>query len=102
MINQIDIQPFSDLLEADQLRGLIAAKCDCECNRNNVKVTVKMGRKFTRVDVGNSGRYMVDLATGEIFGVKAYGVVHRGHFFGTLGGIKNWDWSGYMARRIAA
>lgn len=60
--------------------------------------TVKPGRKFTKIDVGTSGKYMVDNATGEIFGIRAYGVVHRGHRFGTLDTIQDWDWSGYVAR----
>jgi len=48
------------------------------------KVTVKPGVKYTKVDVGTSGRFMVVNATGEIYGIKAYGVIHRGHYFGTL------------------
>ena len=61
-----------------------------------------MGKKFARVDIGNSGRYMVDLETGEIFGVKAYGVVHKGHLFGTLDTIEDWDWTGYRAMQRKA
>ena len=47
-------------------------------------VTVKAGPKYTRVDVGSSGRFMVENSTGQIYGIKAYGVIHRGHYFGTL------------------
>ena len=60
-------------------------------------VSVKPGRTYTRVDVGGSGKYMVVDATGEIFGIKAYGVIHRGHAYGTLDTIDAWDWSGYRA-----
>ena len=48
------------------------------------EVTVKPGPKYTRIDVGSSGRFMVVNDTGEIYGIKAYGVIHRGHYFGTL------------------
>lgn len=60
---------------------------------------IKYGRKYANVDVGTSGKYMVDLATEEIFGVKAYGVIHRGHKFGTLDTIHEWRWGGYRAGR---
>ena len=60
-------------------------------------VTVHVGPKYARVDVGDSGKYMVVNATGEIFGIKAYGVIHRGHAYGTLDTIEAWDWSGYTA-----
>lgn len=60
---------------------------------------IKMGRKYANVDVGESGKYMVELSTGNIYGIKAYGVIHRGHFYGTLDTINEYDWSGYTATR---
>lgn len=59
-----------------------------------------LGAKYARVDLGGSGRYMVDLATEEIFGIKGYGVIHRGHKFGTLDTIRDWDWSDYQAIKL--
>jgi hypothetical protein len=46
--------------------------------------TIKSGKKYSKVDVGSSGRFMVVNETGEIFGIKAYGVINRGHRYGTL------------------
>lgn len=63
------------------------------------QVTVTPGRKYTKVDVGHSGRYMVVNKTGEIFGIKSYGVIHRGHQYGTLDTINEWYWGDYRARR---
>ena len=60
---------------------------------------VKMGRKYANVDVGSSGKYMVELTTDRIYGVKAYGVIHRGHYYGTLDTIQEWNWSDYSAVR---
>jgi hypothetical protein len=40
---------------------------------------------------------MVVNATGEIFGIKAYGVIHRGHRYGTLDTLDSYDWGGYAA-----
>ncbi len=62
-------------------------------------VTIKLGRKYIKIDVGTSGKYMVEVATGNIYGIKAYGVIHRGYRFGNLDTINNWNWSGYRAIR---
>lgn len=62
-------------------------------------VKIRPAAKYTRVDVGDSGKYMVVNETGEIFGIKGYGVIHRGHQYGTLDTIQDWDWSGYTAVR---
>ena len=58
---------------------------------------VHYGPKYTRVDVGTSGKYMVENSTGAIYGIKGYGRVHRGHAYGTLDTVDDWDWSGYRA-----
>ena len=63
---------------------------------------IKMGRKYANVDVGSSGRYMVELATGAIYGIKAYGVIHRAHYYGTLDTIADYDWGGYTAVKLQA
>ena len=59
-------------------------------------VRVKPGRKYVNVDIGGSGKYMVT-PEGEIYGIKAYGVIHRGHFFGTLATVNNYYWGEYAA-----
>lgn len=61
-----------------------------------------IGKKYARVDVGSSGKYMIDMATGEIYGIKAYGVIHKGHFYGTLDDIEGWYFGGYVGCKIAA
>jgi hypothetical protein len=68
-------------------------------NQERVEAVIKPGQKYTRVDVGGSGKYMVD-AEGNIYGVKAYGVIHRGHWYGTLDTIDAYFWGGYVAQRI--
>lgn len=66
-------------------------------------VKVKPGRVYTKIDVGPahnmSGKYMVEHATGIIFGIKGYGQVHRGHRYGTLKTIDDYEWGHYTARR---
>lgn len=65
-------------------------------------IHIHNGPKYVRIDIhysgsGRTGAYMVEKATGFIYGIKAYGVVHRGHVYGTLDTIHLWDWSGYRA-----
>lgn len=60
------------------------------------------GKKYTKIDVGHSGKYMVVNDTGEIFGIKAYGVIHKGHRYGTLDTINEWHWGEYTAIRKTA
>lgn len=66
-------------------------------------VQVKPGKKYTKVDVGPkhniSGKYMVENSTGAIFGIKGYGVVHKGHQYGTLETVHDWYWGGYTAEK---
>lgn len=62
------------------------------------KTKVTIGKKYARVDVGTSGKYMVHLETQEIVGIKGYGVPHLGHRYGTLDTIAQWNWGGYTAR----
>lgn len=58
---------------------------------------IKPGRKYTKVDMGGSGVYMIVNETGEIFGIKGYGVIYRGHQYGTLDTINLWYWGEYQA-----
>ena len=94
------LEAFRALLEKDLLRGLIAGGVDCEGNRANCRCKVKFGRKYVNVDSAGSGKYMVVLDTGEIFGIKGYGVIHRGHYYGTLDTIHEYDWSEFYARKL--
>jgi len=89
------LEQFRATLEAAQLEGLRHRGWNSPFH--NVTCRVKMGRKYCNVDVGTSGKYMVELATSKIYGIKGYGVIHRGHYYGTLDTIGELDWSGYTA-----
>lgn len=84
--------------ERDQARGL---DYPLSVHEPQMVCRVKIGRKYANVDVGTSGRYMVELATGNIYSIKAYGVIHRGHAYGNLDTIADWDWGGYTAFKRA-
>lgn len=89
------VELFAMVVERDQLRGLRTRGSDCEENRRNAVTKVTLGGKYIRVDIGTGGRYMVVIGTGEIFGIKGYGVIHRGHYYGTLDTIGEYDWAQY-------
>jgi hypothetical protein len=88
---------FCGLVERQQQDRLVAQGFTPE--RHNVKVITKTGRKFVNVDVGSSGKYMVEISTGNIFGIKAYGQVHRGHFYGTIETTGEYFWGNYYPER---
>ena len=88
------------MIETQQRARLVADGMERLLDGPHYTGSIKMGRKYCNIDFGGSGKYMVELATGAIYGIKAYGVIHRGHQYGTLDTIKDWDWSGYTARKI--
>lgn len=93
------LKQFAELLESQQIERLHKLDLACQCNIDNCKVSIKEGKKYFRVDVGGSGKYMVD-REGNIFGIKGYGVIHRGHRFGTLDTINQFYWGEYRGFRI--
>ena len=95
------LEQFANLLEKEQIERLHQDNLACQTNIDNAKVSVKEGNKYTKVDVGGSGKYMID-KEGNIFGIKAYGVIHRGHYFGTLDTITNYNWGDYEASKKEA
>ena len=96
------LETFRALVEADRERYRIACGyADWQFDTVS-KTVVHIWKKWARVDVGHSGKYMVDMETGEIVGIKAYGVPHLGHSYGTLDTIHEFDWSDYVGRRKPA
>lgn len=93
---------FAALLEAQSIQRLQEQSLDCKANLNNAKTHIHEGKKYTRVDIGTSGRYMVENATGNIFGIKGYGQVHKGHFYGTVDTTTEYFWGNYYPQRLAS
>ncbi len=54
----------------------------------NYKITMKEKKKYFYINFGTSGTFMVDKATGEVFGIKAYGQINR---IRLKGNIRNLD-----------
>ena len=94
----MDVNEFAALVLAqtqERLRNDYPASPQWEWER----VAVKPGPVYTKVDIGPegnmSGKYMIENATGVIFGIKGYGKVHKGHRYGTLETVGSWYWGGY-------
>lgn len=70
-----------------------------------VDVRLVPGAKYTKLDIKRGGQWsgslMID-ADGNIYGIKAYGVVHKSHRYGTLDTIADWYWGDYYPWRRAA
>lgn len=71
----------------------------CQCNLDNAMAHYHIGKKYARVDIGTSGRYMID-QEGNIYGIKSYGVIHKGHQYGTLDTINDYNWGDYKAYKL--
>jgi len=99
-MNEEKLKVFAALFEQQQKEQMIAQGFTLEKHGNNYDVSVKPGAKYTKVDIGRSGRFMVVNDTGEIFGIKGYGVIHRGHPYGTLDTINEWYWGDYHPVRV--
>ena len=92
------IKAFAALVEKETLDQIIKRYGSNLGNERAHLTSIIPGKKFVKVDVGASGKYMVD-PDGNIFGCKAYGVIHRGHQYGTLDTIADWYWGGYVGVR---
>lgn len=62
-----------------------------ECILRDCVATVRPGKRWIKVDVGTSGKFMID-QDGAIYGIKGYGVPHLGHHYGTLDTLDAWYW----------
>ena len=66
---------------------------------DSCKVSIKPKKKYIYIDVGHSGKYLVVRETGNIIGIKAYGVPHWGKRYGNLDTIHDYNWGDYSAWR---
>lgn len=76
------IKQFAAIVQEQERKAIITLCGSLNGNETAYLTHIKPKKKYTYVDVGYSGRYIVD---GEnVYGCKAYGVINRRHFFGTL------------------
>jgi hypothetical protein len=94
------LQKLCEKITKESQEYLIKRNLGCEGNLKEAISHYHIAKKYTRIDIGGSGRYMVVNDTGEIYGIKAYGVIHKGHFFGTLDTIEAYFWGDYRAIKL--
>ena len=110
MTTEDKIKAFADLFEKEQNERMDAQGFSHHRDpdraiigrQGSFTAQIISGRKYTKVDFNGSGWYMVENATEKIFGIKAYGVIHRGHYYGKLDEIHAWNWGEYQAQPKAS
>lgn len=96
---QAKLTELACLIEIQSIERLKAQNLACQCNVDNCKTSIKQGKKYTKIDIGTSGKFMID-KEGNIFGIKAYGVIHKGHYYGTLDTINQYFWGNYKPKKL--
>lgn len=82
-----DVEAFRARIEAETRAGYarqFGEERAGTIHREAWITTVTTRRKYIAVDVGQSGRYLIDRRTGETWGIKGYGVPHFGRFCGLV------------------
>lgn len=90
------INEFAELVEREQTEAYVSRNPETpkDILLRHCETRVVLGKKYTKVNVGDSGKFMID-ADGNIFGIKGYGVIHKGHRYGTLETTQEWFWGEY-------
>jgi hypothetical protein len=97
MLDETKLQHLMDLIRVQTELRYVKEGYTNMVHAHEWEVKSVYGPKYTKVDVGSSGKYMIVNDTGEIYGIKAYGVIHRGHYYGTLDTVNDYNWGGYTA-----
>lgn len=95
----MDVNEFAQLVLAQQ-KARLSQQGYAQWQADAETVEVIPGPKYTKVNLGikgggMSGKFMVENATGVIYGIKGYGQVHKGHMYGTLDTADQWAWGDY-------
>lgn len=92
------ITALAERMSSERLDKMRASGYSYPGYEDNAKATVIPGRKYTKIDIGGSGKLMIDEA-GHIFGIKGYGQVNKSRQYGTLDTIESFYWGDYYPRR---
>jgi hypothetical protein len=104
MTNTERIEALAALI-LEETRARLASKYS-QWQADAESVEVIPGRVYTKINRGSngsmSGMLMVENATGNIYGIKGYGQVHKGHQYGTLETVADWYWGEYYPQPASA
>lgn len=63
------------------------------------KVKYVPGKKYGKINIGGSGRFMFEYVTGDLYFIKGYGTIDKKKFFGNIQDLvrlpDNWWFEGY-------
>lgn len=101
MKKAMTIEEFAEFVEQQRIDAYKTQYPIAYANSpQNCKVTIVPGRKYTKVDIGDSGFVMID-KRGFIYGIKGYGVINRKKAYGSLDTVPIFYWGGYVPIRAA-
>jgi len=88
MLEKKAYQYFADKFGEDKANGIF---------KKDWKVKVKPGKKYIKVDLGNSGKFMMNKNDGHLYFIKGYGKVDLRKNFGRIDNIikRDFDFDGY-------
>lgn len=90
------LEILAHLVKCEQQGELV--KTSLNLGPNYIDVRLVPGPKYTKLDIKHGGQWsgslMID-AEGNIYGIKGYGTIHRGHAYGNLDTIEKWYWGRY-------
>jgi hypothetical protein len=71
---------------ADMITEALASHWDLHKNSNTMKaVPLKTkNQKYIKINMGTSGKFMVDVSNGAIYGIKGYGKINKDHKYGNI------------------
>lgn len=91
------VKRLCNKITEEQRQTLKAKKLDCEANLLNAEAKFIDNKKYIYINIGSSGRYMIEKSTGDIYGIKAYGVINKLHKYGNLDTVDNYFFGNYTA-----
>jgi hypothetical protein len=96
------IAQFADLVQDHQVAALKRTHPTMAADlvTMHTKVTIIPRQKYTLVNVADSGKFMVENATGEIYGIKGYGKINRKHHYGSVHTTALYYWGEYHPTRL--
>lgn len=98
------VTKFSDMLQVEIDKYMDTHYPETSKTTNRELVSVKPGRKYIKINVGRSGKFMLDTTNGHLYFIKGYGVIDKKKDFGYLPDIieKGFDYDGYSIVSIGA
>ena len=100
ILKEEDMKTIEDFRRRVEWDGIMRLEKEGRCNASTIaqrRAYIKLGIKYMKVDVGDSGRFMVDVE-GNIFGIRSYGRINKQKHYGNLQTTDLYSWGGYIPK----